>query len=93
MQKKKMYALVLARTSQTRQSVKTKKKENCFAKYGGNRIKLISHRLRQNICKLHTEQRMCTQYIQKALKTPQEEYKQFNLKMDKIFENTLDQSA
>ena len=28
-----------------------------------------------------------------ALKTPQEEYKQFNLKMDKIFENTLNQSA
>lgn len=91
-----MYALVLARTSQTRQSVKTskkKKKENRFAKYGGNRIKLISHSLRQNICKLHTEQRMCTQHIQMALKTPQEEYKQFNLKMDKIFENTLNQSA
>ena len=44
MYKKKMYALVLARTSQTRQSEKTskkkkKKKENHFAKYGGNRIK------------------------------------------------------
>lgn len=41
MQKKQLYALVLARTSQTRQSVKKKKKEkeSRFAKYDVNRIK------------------------------------------------------